>query len=366
MKLRIKKPFYVCSGNGLKGFLILFMLIYNLAQATPPLIAGKDINKHPPRVIRTCCTFGIDLSYGGIPFLKRTDIISLDKLGSHRYLSHKGEGIGIIYTRKGGFIDMGHLRDCADWTAYMYAYIKYTKENGIMKPLKLGVEGGEKELVIIHPDQIDSINIFELAGKIAYELSLWHEISTWFGASYVPLLPERYSSFSPEDLFSNLLGVRLGIEALKSPLNYDSAMTQILRHTLDTLGAVATADETYDAMEKTEELWWTKRKSLPSRKILLKRNFSNELFLIPWLIPDDTYAEAPAKLFRPYEGLSNIYELRIYLNYHFPLHALFNHSYKKYITQNEFKLMVNYIENEVRIEDLKLKSKKKQQKRLSN
>ncbi len=353
----------------LQGFVLLcalFEFIGNNTYATPPLIEAKDIYKHPPRVIRTCCTFGIDLSYGGIPFLKRTDIISLDKLGSHRYLSHKGEGIGIIYTRKGGFVDMGHLRDCADWTAYLYTYIKYLKEKGFNKPLKLGVEGGEKELAFIRPELIDSINIYELAGKIAYELSLWHEISTWFGASYVPLLPERYSSFSPEDLFSNLLGVRLGIEALKSPLNYDSAMTQILRHTLDTLGAVTTAGGTYEAMKKTEELWWTKRKSLPSRKILLKRYFSNDLYLLPWLITDDDYTETPAKLSRPADGLSDIYELRIHLNYHFPVHALFSHSYRKYITQNDFKIMVNYIENQVRLEDFRLNSKKKQQKHLSN
>ncbi|OPZ96189.1 MAG: hypothetical protein BWY70_01824 [Bacteroidetes bacterium ADurb.Bin408] len=156
------------------------------------------------------------------------------------------------------------------------------------------------------------------------------------------------------------MGVRLGIEALKSPLNYDTAMTLLLRHALDTLGAVATAGDTYDAMRKTEEIWWTNQKSLPSRKILMKRYFSNDLYLLPWLIPDDTYKQSPARLPRPSDGLNSIYELRIYLNYHFPVHSLFDNSYHKYITQNDFQIMVNYIENEVRIEQFKKKSKKKQ------
>jgi hypothetical protein len=60
----------------------------------------------------------------GLPMIKVTQIISLDELGEHRYLGSQDEGNGIIYTATGGFIDIGHVRDQADWTAYLFLQIQ--------------------------------------------------------------------------------------------------------------------------------------------------------------------------------------------------------------------------------------------------
>ena len=48
-----------------------------------------------------------------------------------------------------------------------------------------------------------------LAQWIAFQLSTWHEIATWFGWSALSIFPEEASAFSPEDLYSNLLGIRI-------------------------------------------------------------------------------------------------------------------------------------------------------------
>ena len=223
MSKLLKKSIYQ---NILRTFISGVLLVSFLpSKAKAPYLTIKELSVPPPRIIRTCCAFGANMGIAGIPFAKKTDITSVGELGPHNYLGKKDENNGNIYTKRGGFLDLGHLRDCADWTAYLYQLINASKENKELTITRLGNEGGTKTLELLIPDEFDDLDACELAGKIAYDLSLWHEIATWFGASYVPLVPERFSSFSPEDLFSNLLGVHLGMRAIKSDLDYNEAMT---------------------------------------------------------------------------------------------------------------------------------------------
>ncbi|MDD2382460.1 MAG: DUF4056 domain-containing protein [Mariniphaga sp.] len=313
--------------------------------AKPPLLTNRELLNPPPKVIRTCCAFGTDLSIARIPFIKMTDIISLEDVGSHYYLGHKDEINGIIYTRKGGFIDLGHLRDYADYTAYLYTVIRLYAANKSNVVLELGHEGGHKKLIINNPHEIDSMVLFELAGKIAYDLSLWHEIATWFGCSYVPLIPERYSSFSPEDLYSNLLGVKLGIQSLKSDLEYNEAMKMVLSETLVKLEAVKTIEETYLAMEQVENIWWTREKPLPSSKVLLTRYLDSGSSLKPWLLPDETNSYTPHILDIPDPSLTRLYQLNIKINRKFPWMTPDSQNPDRTIDQNDFEWFVDHIRN---------------------
>ncbi|MBN2807790.1 MAG: DUF4056 domain-containing protein, partial [Prolixibacteraceae bacterium] len=201
----------------------------------------------PPRIIRTCCAFGKDVGLVGLPFVKMSDVIDVADIGEHHYLSGGNEGNGIVYTRRGGFIDLGHLRDLADWTAFLHGLIM---ENcGKAHDVVLGKEGGVKKLRIEVPADFSDHNAALLAGRIAYDLSVWHEIATWYGASSVPFVPERYSSFSVEDDYSNQLGILCGVKAILSDEPYNEAKTSIIRHTIDSLGVVTSIDETFRAME---------------------------------------------------------------------------------------------------------------------
>ena len=222
-----------------------------------PVIPVKQGIAPPPRIIRTCCSFGSELRLAIIPGVKVTHIGSLEKMGPHKYLGDTKEGNGIIYTKRGGFIDLGHLRDLADWTAYLYTVIRQNQGKGEIHQ-KMGHEGGNKMLTLTIPAHLDSADAILLAGRIAYDLSVWHEIATWFGASYIPMVTERYSSFSIEDAYSNLLGVTLGMQALQSELPYEEAMTQLLSRTMSDLNAVATETDTYAAMETVRNIWWTR------------------------------------------------------------------------------------------------------------
>jgi hypothetical protein len=335
--------------------------------ATEPIFTGTK-NEPPPRIIRTCCSFGADVEMAGMPFIKISDITSREAIGNHVYMGDKQEGNGIIYTKRGGFIDLGHLRDCADWTAYLYHQI-VNKNITEDFELTLGNEAGRKVLIIpaFKPGSIP--NSYELASKIAYDLSLWHEIATWYGASYIPMVPERYSSFSPEDLYSNLLGTYLGKKALQSNLPYNEAMTFYIAEMLDSLQSVETYEETYAAMDKVMNVWWTDEERLPSKKVLLMRYFdcSDNVCLEPWTVePIDNIFS----ILKPSQDLSNYYSLSINLNYKVPNKSGVRSDGSKVISQFDFDRLINYAEYEIWLMEEKDKQVKhvqlKKNERLTN
>ncbi len=335
---------------------LFFICSFNLFS-TAPNLTNKERTSPPPKVIRTCCAFGSDLSVARIPFVRKTDITSIENVGRHHYLGSNEEGNGIVYTKKGGFLDLGHLRDYADWTAFLYITVKDAADNGVDVELNLGTEGGQKKLLVYDPSQFSNDELFELAGRIAYDLSVWHEIATWFGASYIPLVPERYSSFSPEDLYSNLLGITLGIQALKSELEFDEAMTILLADKMDKLGVVQTAKETYDAMEQVKDVWWTRDKPLPSRKILIRKYLDSEFDLTPWLVPNDELYQIPYVIVKPDKKYSDFFEIKIHLTRRFIPMTHASTFVDRTISQKDFMWINNYIENYERILDLKIDQK---------
>lgn len=341
----------------------LIIISFSTTQlfAKAPILTSKELSVAPARIIRTCCGFGVEIGIAGVPFAKKTDITSREIMGTHTYMGGRTEQNGIIYTRRGGFLDMGHLRDCADWTAYLYNLIKASQNDHFYKHIELRNEGGAKSLEIDIPENFSNDEMIALAGKISFDLSLWHEISTWFGASYIPLVPERYSSFSPEDLYSNLMGVHLGMRALASNLDYNDAMTAELNKMLDNLESVDTEQETFDAMLKVNEVWYTNQKSYPNKKVVLKRYIELDADLAPWLVPGYESIRPPYILQKPDAGLSKYYQLSLKLNYRFPMDSVVPERNNRVITQNDFDGFVGFIQTEINkeiiVEEKKLEKK---------
>jgi hypothetical protein len=325
--------------------------------AKAPVLTKKEISVAPARIIRTCCGFGVEIGIAGVPFAKKTDITSREIMGTHTYMGGKTEKNGIIYTRRGGFLDMGHLRDCADWTAYLYNLIKTSQTDPHFTRMELRNEGGAKSLVLNVPKDLDEEKIVELAGKISYDMSLWHEISTWFGESYIPLVPEKFSSFSPEDMYSNLMGVHMGMRAIKSNLDYNQAMTNELSKMLDSLESVNTEAETFEAMAKVNQVWYTNTKKYPSNKITLKRYINVEADFIPWLVPGYESQLPPYLLQKPDSTLTIYYELSLKLNFRFPVDSIITEKSRHVITQNDFETFVGYIKTEINREAIQKEEK---------
>lgn len=332
------------------------MFCWSGVWAKAPDLSTRPLSFPPHRVIRTCCAFGSDLRMMIVPILKYTDISSVGQLGPHGYLGNAGEGNGIIYTQRGGFIDMGHVRDQADWTAYLYSRIILARENGNLT-IHLGREGGSKLLNLFVPDDLSNESAAQLAGRIAYDLSVWHEIATWYGSSTVPFVPERYSSFSIEDPYSNLLGVTIGMEAIKSDMPYEEAMTTLILNTLETMGAVASENETYMAMEAVRNIWWTRDKHLPSRKITIERQLGVYSCLEPWRVPG--WADSKVASYdlavpdKTSDGLplDSFYKLDFKLNYKFPLKEIFASRTDRRVTQADFGQLIKHIERDVEVDN---------------
>jgi len=289
-----------------------------------------------------------------VPFISIDQVISIADLDEHHYMGKKSEGTGTIYTKKGGFIDIGHLRDQIDWTRYLYTAIVNAKgKKGV--ELSLPKEAGRKTLHLNIPEGISNDDSILLAGKITYDLSLWHEISTWFGASTVPLISEKFSSFSVEDMYSNLLGIHIGMKALHSNLPFDTAATEIISSNLDRLKAVKTAQETYDAYDAIHNKWYTSDKRIPSKKITLKRDPDVLHSSRPWVIPkDQNTAEDAMVLDVPLldskgKSLTNFYRLTIDLNRKFPIREIFPDAITNMIDQDDFELLLNRISEDLQI-----------------
>ena len=322
-----------------------FLIFPDTTFAKAPEMTRKELSVAPPRIIRTCCGFGVEIGIAGIPFAKKTDITSREIMGSHHFLGNKNEKNGIVYTRRGGFLDLGHLRDCADYTAFMYNLIKLSMKDSKFIINEFRNEGGDKSLTLRIPENASEEKIIQVASRIAYDQSLWHEISTWFGARYVPMISEEFSSFSPEDMYSNLMGVHLGMRAIKSDLPYNEAMTEELSKMLDTLQSVNTEAETFAAMSEVNNVWYTNIYRYPSKKLTLKRNFDFDTTMVPWRIPSETGLFLPYILNIPDPSLDDFFQLSIKLNYRFPIQEIFCEKDDDVITQKDFDTMIEFIKN---------------------
>lgn len=335
-------------------------------QARPLVLPDNKLVAAPPRIIRTCCAFGVNMKMTGLPFVRYNDITGLERIGPHTYLGSKVEGNGILYTRNGGFVDIGHVRDQADWTAFLYSlFKKYQAQGSTGFTHKLGYEGGPKLLQISLPQSLRDEDLMVLAGRIAYDLSVWHEIGTWNGTSLIPMLPERYSAFSIEDGYSNMLGILLGIQALKSNLPFEEAMTRLLNESLVNLGALPTLEETRQAMLSVEGEWWSNRIRLPSGKVVKKRQFGIYPCIEPVLLPQFKAGQnGPMVLSLPelpsHADPNQYYSIYIQLNNKFPVKEIFG-DMDRIITQRDFPVLIDYAarESETKYGDLVYKEPRK-------
>lgn len=254
----------------------------------------------PPEKLRPCCAFGQDLRAEvgkvPVPIYKLENIRSLEEIGPHGY--DKGDGVrernGLVYTCRGGFIDIAHVRDNADKTLFLAMQIARALPNGITIDWP---EEGTLRRVIVEPLPQGLLaghgrwkTATVLASWAAYHLSTWHEVVTWYGFESVPGVSERLSSFSPEDIYSNALGTNIAAGMVmagevRSREAYDVAMQGWIHEALRRLGVVA-KDDARAAMQAVDGLWWDSRKRVPDFTLVTRRYLHSESPVTPWLVSD--------------------------------------------------------------------------------
>jgi len=263
-----------------------------------------------PRSLRPCCIFGNDVSVAvgavPIPGYEVRNTLDISELGTHQY--NKGtvsfqprggerivsdEASGILYTCRGGFIDVAHVRDNADRTFYLISQIGRIAAIGGTIPI--AGEGAERRIVIkpIDTHLVRTYGLREVVTSLAewvdFQASIWHEITTWYDWSSTAF-SERPSAFSPEDLYSNLVGAKIAgaivrRHAATSEMEYNHAVTALLKDALVKLGPLP-KDASRRAFEYADGIWWDSTKRIPDNQLVRHRNFNIGPKLYPWKLVD--------------------------------------------------------------------------------
>jgi Protein of unknown function (DUF4056) len=328
----------------MRGWLIGLLLVTGVTLASDTLLPVEQARRvspvvqhlMPPESLRPCCAFGYDLHVRAIgvpiPVYQIGNVLTLDTLGHHRYndsalaaikdlVGLNDEKSGLIYTHRGGFIDIAHVRDTADNTFYIFSkiYPKLGQQWRFFYSEELGLRRIQLNAFTPPAAMAQRYTLAAwLAGKIAFELAQWHEIAQWYGFQSVPGFSEEISAFSPEDLYSNLLGARLAINVILkghagSVEAYNEAMDGEIHQALVGLGVV-TREETEKKFREVDGDWWNSKRRVPDKFLVLKRNYALSDKRLPTPVP---FEEAqPYQLQMPATvagmALSTLGELQIY------------------------------------------------------
>lgn len=188
-------------------------------------------------------------------------------LGTHAYHYSPFENGGILYTCGAGHLDIDHVRGNADQTRFRIEQLRKILSNRQEHfEFSLAGETSIHMVDLTYPNNWDQLPqkdriideiAFSAGPWFVYSATIWHEILTWYGVHFMLIEPEFNSAFSWEDLYSNLLGIHLALEAMKdTEHDFDTAMTLALEKALDRLGIQprATAIAASDSVSGT---WYT-------------------------------------------------------------------------------------------------------------
>lgn len=286
------------------------------AAGAPKDPAADEIAQVPMRVnMRPCCAFGAQLQVRvgpvPIPFYFLGNMVDRRKVRHHVYDSGNStfgsrgagpeilhsEGNGLAYACGGGFIDIAHVRDYADTALYTITSMARRLESGGTIPLPDEGARVRIELRPLDPHTIAQYGRWAIAiplGQwISFQSSLWHEIATWFGWSTFALFPEKVSAFSPDDLYSNILGGRVAAAVIsqrgsRDEFAYNRNVDQWLDRTLAYIATVPVG-AAEEAMRVVDGYWWDSKKRIPDVSLVLRRSFESGDVIRPWLIPPSRF-----------------------------------------------------------------------------
>lgn len=300
---------------------LLLLLSLSLTAAAPTFAETETV----PVGIRPCCAFGTglkaELGSVPVPFYSIKNVLNTEDVNAHVFndgsasvvgslFGTSDEVNGLIFTNKGGFIDTAHVRDTADFAFYLYRSLKQREENSY--EVNLTPELRERRIVFENLDQLNSDNHDEakLAALMAFRLAQWHEIAQWFGLVSVGGFKEYPSAFSPEDLYSNMLGALIAYEILKiNPEIKQEAFVVLFpdyfRKHLKMLDA-QDEDTTIAKLKEIDGIWWDSSKRLPNKWVVKTRDYHFSLDLIPNAVTNGT----PLSL-TPFEELEQHGQLQL-------------------------------------------------------
>lgn len=225
-----------------------------------------------------------------------TRYVDVSRLGPHRYRFSFREQNGIVYTARGGHIDITHVRKAADWSAYLAYQLRETLRDNkpsysyrMREPsiyhVRIRYPQGWAALPEDVRQRIATDVSIDLGRYLSFVGTTWHEMLTWFGFKSAGFYSEYPSAFSWEDNYSNLLGSHLGALAARDPrYDYDRAMTVALAAELRRLRAQP-PDVAKAAGEAVRDWWFVSGFVFCD---MLKRHLdigTGDGCVTPWVVP---------------------------------------------------------------------------------
>jgi len=197
-----------------------------------------------------------------------TRFLDMKNLGRHWYGSSWFEKNGIVYTCRGGHIDMAHARIAADNTRYIQDKAKRAlRDKGRDFDFKLKVEPSRYYVHLEYPlkwnkfsrkkrqKAIEEVSL-EMGEYLTFMMTTWHEVLTYFGFKSMAFIPEQPSAFSWEDVYSNVFGIRIGAQAIQDKSHdYDTAATTAFKRELENMG-IQSRSTAWKASEKMRGTWY--------------------------------------------------------------------------------------------------------------
>jgi hypothetical protein len=221
-----------------------------------------------------------------------------DDLGRHCYNESNDNGDnsehsrGILYTRRAGFLDMSHVRNAADMTAYLHARTKLAITNDWEAMQFRSFERSHYLVRFRYPDGWELLDherrsaaahelALRVAQHLAHDVMNWHEIITWYGYKSTIIFPERGSAFTYEDTTSHALGIELAAEALRNDSCFDSRITALLSQAMIDLEAVD-KEEFEQAIDRVKGEWWSTPGIVKRRMLDIGHD---DGIIEPWIVP---------------------------------------------------------------------------------
>lgn len=208
--------------------------------------------------------------------------------GSGPSLDTLASGMGLMYMKNYGFVDLGHLRDLVDLTKYVYDRLRDGCP-GLASRSAPGNTGSctfntSTKVRTTHgfatiKAPLSAADLIPVAQSIAYDDSVGYEIMTYWMWEDTG---GHNSSFSPEDLPSNFLGTWIAGEAIrKSEANGSAFNTEVDNVLTDlcTKGEAqpkAEAERVFKGYIKGK--WVSDKLGITAKKFLQRRNFTGD----PW------------------------------------------------------------------------------------
>ncbi|HBG28307.1 MAG: hypothetical protein A2Y10_04220 [Planctomycetes bacterium GWF2_41_51] len=190
-----------------------------------------------------------------------------DPDGLPPYGSQLTDGWGILYTLKAGSFDPDHRSGTARRTRKTYEEALETITTA-QPEFTMSDEGSTDRIAFKYPANWEQISddvkkdiALQIGEYVAFNSMVWHEMLSWYHARLFMGMDDFESAFSWEDIFCDLYGAKVAVQAIKMGGNFEENVTNLTRQQLKDWQVVPKA-QAHKITQTVKGTWWIR--TMPS------------------------------------------------------------------------------------------------------